>query len=712
MIDLNKRKIVFAYIPDYLFINDEKTPYGLLCLKEVLESSNQYTAEIWDYNLNLFNRKISNTPSNMIATFNMIAEELSKIGADAISFYTMCSNFYCCIPIARKFKEICPNTPCLFAGPHATCIAQNILEQYPFIDYVSMGEGEKSVLSIFDAIFSNQDFAGVNGIAFRANDEINIQWNRKERILGAKLPQIDLGRYFPVDPSSFITLEGGRGCPFSCTFCSTQKFWGNVFVVKPVEMLISEMQHYYSKYGANKFSISHDLFTANRQYILTFCQKVCELPFKVEWGCSSRLDVLDEELIAAMIRSGCTDIYIGIESGSQRMQKKISKNLNIDILCETLSLLLSGYVSCILSFIYGYPFEETEDIELTLQKIYEAKILESDLSCAVLTIQLHRLTFLPGTVIAEEYYNELEFEGINTMSYFDEDETCGYVIIKFVDNAPVISEFCIEEGAPNPYVALITNYGITGNLLKFYSIGANDYQIYDESSKTAYGFYDKKLSTKEFESCKALAQSLKGDPDEQFLNYSGLDGWSVVSDTYEGTVNSSKTITGAGSISYYCSSTVSSNNLTYACSIVALSNLMKYYRSRGYTSISSNFKTLYNSLWNHAGTSSDGSTTNGKEPKAAKKYLSEVGYSCSYSSFKAYSKFVSNLDSNKPCLFTYGAKFGDHKGGHAVFVAGYVDTSSYQYLKIADGWNSYLRYINFNGYSYSRKNGWAFTISG
>ena len=286
------------------------------------------------------------------------------------------------------------------------------------------------------------------------------------------------------------------------------------------------------------------------------------------------------------------------------------------------------------------------------------------------------------------------------------------MIIKFVDNAPVISEFCIEEGAPNPYVALITNYGITGNLLKFYSIGANDYQIYDESSKTAYGFYDKKLSTKEFESCKALAQSLKGDPDEQFLNYSGLDGWSVVSDTYEGTVNSSKTITGAGSISYYCSATVSSNNLTYACSIVALSNLMKYYRSRGYTSISSNFKTLYNSLWNHAGTSSDGSTTNGKEPKAAKKYLSEVGYSCSYSSFKAYSKFVSNLDSNKPCLFTYGAKFGDHKGGHAVFVAGYVDTSSYQYLKIADGWNSYLRYINFNGYSYSRKNGWAFTISG
>ena len=62
MTDLNKRKIVFAYIPDYLFINDEKTPYGLLCLKDVLENSNRYIAEIRDYNLILFDRKISNSP--------------------------------------------------------------------------------------------------------------------------------------------------------------------------------------------------------------------------------------------------------------------------------------------------------------------------------------------------------------------------------------------------------------------------------------------------------------------------------------------------------------------------------------------------------------------------------------------------------------------------------------------------------------------------
>lgn len=61
--------------------------------------------------------------------------------------------------------------------------------------------------------------------------------------------------------------------------------------------------------------------------------------------------------------------------------------------------------------------------------------------------------------------------------------------------------------------------------------------------------------------------------------------------------------------------------------------------------------------------------------------------------------------------FTYGAKFGSKSGGHAVLAVGYVETTKYQYLRIADGWNDYLRYINFNGYDYTRKDGWSFSVS-
>ena len=79
--------------------------------------------------------------------------------------------------------------------------------------------------------------------------------------------------------------------------------------------------------------------------------------------------------------------------------------------------------------------------------------------------------------------------------------------------------------------------------------------------------------------------------------------------------------------------------------------------------------------------------------------------------FDSYSDFTRDLGNNKPCIFTYGAKFGSKSGGHAVLAVGYVETTKYQYLRIADGWNDYLRYINFNGYDYTRKDGWSFSVS-
>lgn len=106
-------------------------------------------------------------------------------------------------------------------------------------------------------------------------------------------------------------------------------------------------------------------------------------------------------------------------------------------------------------------------------------------------------------------------------------------------------------------------------------------------------------------------------------------------------------------------------------------------------------------------------TSNGNEAPAAKAFMEDLGYSCSYDSylFDNYSDFTRDLGNNKPCIFTYGAKFGAKSGGHAVLAVGYVETTKYQYLQIADGWNDYLRYINFNGYDYTRKDGWSFSVS-
>ena len=78
---------------------------------------------------------------------------------------------------------------------------------------------------------------------------------------------------------------------------------------------------------------------------------------------------------------------------------------------------------------------------------------------------------------------------------------------------------------------------------------------------------------------------------------------------------------------------VENNNRTYACSVVALCNLAKYYRENGYDKISRSFTTLYDTMWDYAGTNDEGTTSNGREAPAAQRYLNELGYKCTYSSY-------------------------------------------------------------------------------
>lgn len=384
-----------------------------------------------------------------------------------------------------------------------------------------------------------------------------------------------------------------------------------------------------------------------------------------------------------------------------------------------------------MSIIFSNSVFAAEITEINASKLQDNIMAINEINAAKYAISFvnniyENLGFESGEVIT--FYNEIDTISGYCIDIMKDNEPNGYVVIKFSENKPIISEFCIESGVENPYKEIIEQYNISEDNVVFYSIGSNEYQIHDLNKNVICGFEDKILSVNKFKEYKIQARnySIKKEEEKQAMfltdssnsnsvNYSGLDGWTVISDTYKGAVNSSATITGAAKISYYCSSDVSAINERYACSVVALCNLMKYYRSRGFTKISSSFSTLYSKLAFYAGTTFVGSTINGNEAGAAKQYLEEVGYNCSYkkhwSWVNNYSEYIKDLDNNKPSLFTYGATFGNQDGGHAVLAMGYVETTSYQYLQVADGWNSYLRYINFNGYDYSRKDGWSFSIS-
>ena len=104
------------------------------------------------------------------------------------------------------------------------------------------------------------------------------------------------------------------------------------------------------------------MFTVDRKRVVEFCETMVAAGSPFEWSCSARTDCVDSELLQLMRKAGCDDIFFGIETGSQRMQRVIQKDLDLDtarnIFLQTDSL---GFHATA-SIIVGYPEETREDL--------------------------------------------------------------------------------------------------------------------------------------------------------------------------------------------------------------------------------------------------------------------------------------------------------------------------------------------------------------
>jgi hypothetical protein len=282
--------------------------------------------------------------------------------------------------------------------------AEACLRELPFVDVICCGESEKNILPLMRALTQGGDLSKVAGIAFRGNAGII------KTPCPPHLKDEELGEYTVFDHgpgwtrTGNVALEGGRGCPYECTFCSTSIFWGRHFRIKPVETLVAEMDKFHELYGTDNFAIQHDIFTANCAHLLAFCRALIAKGSPYKWRCSSRIDVLDAETIALMAQAGCIQMYLGIETGSPRMQRILKKNLDLHAASQRIRELIGAGIFSTSSFIYGFP-EETEDDFTQTLSLMEQLYLTGNRN-----IQLHRFFPLPATEEAAKVYDNVCFD--------------------------------------------------------------------------------------------------------------------------------------------------------------------------------------------------------------------------------------------------------------------------------------------------------------
>ncbi len=307
---------------------------------------------------------------NSLNQAQSFAEVAARVIADApaniYGLSTICSSYPLTIRIAQAIKAARPESLVLLGGPQATVVDRQTLTAFPFVDAVLRGECETTLPLLLDELEGDRQLSSVPGLTYRCGSEIRRNGSAPviEDLDAIPSPAYHLTT--GLRGAKKASLELGRGCPFACTFCSTNDFFRRRFRLRSPGRILRDMREVASTYGIRHFELVHDMFTVDRLRVVSFCEAMLASGDGFEWSCSARTDCVDEELLELMARSGCVGIFYGVESGSQRLQKIFDKDLDVEQARHVVAATERFGMRSTVSLITGFPEETEADLRKTL----------------------------------------------------------------------------------------------------------------------------------------------------------------------------------------------------------------------------------------------------------------------------------------------------------------------------------------------------------
>ncbi len=335
-------------------------PLGLLMLCAMVRERFGETPVIYDTNKKINTDEIANTNNFYVSA----ALSISSYKPEVVGFMTECDSYHHVLQICLETKRANPDCYIILGGPHATAVGLATLEKWPCIDCIVLGEGEEAFIDILENI-KNGTHEVVAGTVMRDSHGKPVMGENRPLVASLDLLPFPAYDLYTPSPGEELFLEVGRGCPFQCTFCSTSPFWQRKHRVKSPKRIIEELAYIRSFHQVERVHFTHDLFTANPQWVAEVCHEFIHSRVNVKWTCSSRIDTITEPLIALMAEAGCNAIFFGIESGSERVLQKIQKDIPLHKTIEIISVCEKYGITPNGGLIVGFPFEDNTSMRET-----------------------------------------------------------------------------------------------------------------------------------------------------------------------------------------------------------------------------------------------------------------------------------------------------------------------------------------------------------
>ncbi len=246
--------------------------------------------------------------------------------------------------------------------------------------FIVIGEGEETMTELYLAITQNTAVSEVTGIAYLENGALVKTPPRVKMKDLSNLPLpnregIAIEKYLTVwkenHGKSSMTVSTQRGCPYTCKWCSTAVY-GQSYRRRPAKLVVEEMVLLQKKYKPDSIWFVDDVFTVSHKWIKEFHKETQQQGLKIPFECITRAERLNDEILHLLKEAGCYRIWIGAESGSQKIIDAMDRRVDINVVKDAIIKTNSFGMETGTFIMLGYPGEDQYDIQETISYLKKA----------------------------------------------------------------------------------------------------------------------------------------------------------------------------------------------------------------------------------------------------------------------------------------------------------------------------------------------------
>jgi len=384
-----------------LLISDPNPPIGLGYIAGILRAHG-HQVDILDCAI----RKES---------YPAIVSQVKKINPEVIGITALSPYFLEMRSLSRHLQLL--KIPIILGGIHASALPELSMRECG-ANIVVVGEGELTTLELMDKWQDNEARKKIKGIAYLEKNQFKLNLPR-EPILN--LDELPFPAWNLINPLKYPSIPHGhmikrppvapilttRGCPYSCSYCSSTQFWGHKFRRRSAQNVGDEIEFLVQKFKIREIHIWDDNFTLQKKHVVEFCQEIFRRKLDLTFACPNgvRIDSLNRDILKLMRQTGFYALTFAIESGSQKILNNANKKLDLKKIPKIAKIAKElGYILPSF-FIFGLPGATYKTERMTIQL---AKSLPLD------SVGFFLASPLPGSKLCDEW---IEKNKLNTINY-------------------------------------------------------------------------------------------------------------------------------------------------------------------------------------------------------------------------------------------------------------------------------------------------------